>query len=169
MSFEFNQLSCSGQQIYFTADICNPVDNSYAPEITMDMEGHDGDNWVHIYRYKTGEIPYNSEQPWTQIVLPISRDSIMKYSSFRCRAELNGGPNKNCYVLIDRMRFIERSRAFTVFQNKATCVEDDSVTALIRLDSTSNALSGISPLAKLSVGICSSATFVYSLQVSSSR
>lgn len=134
MSFEFNRLSCSGQQIYFTADICNPVNNSYAPEITMDMEGRDGNNWVPIYRFKTGEIPFNSEQPWTQIVLPISRDSIMKYSSFRCRAELNGGPNKNCYVLIDRMRFIERSRAFTVFQNKATCVEDDSVTTIIRLD-----------------------------------
>ncbi|MBR6304570.1 MAG: hypothetical protein IKR37_02955, partial [Paludibacteraceae bacterium] len=141
LSFEFDQMSCSNQQIYFMADICNPVNNSYDPQITLDMEGtNDGINWTRLYRYKTGKIPYSEDKSkaWYQIALPIDRNIIKGYQKFRCMSYLNGGPNKNCYLLVDRVRFVEKSRGFSVFQNKATCQKDETVTAIIRLDYTAD-------------------------------
>lgn len=138
MNFDFNQLTCSGQQIYLVGNYCNPVDNSYEPEITADMEGSNdgGVTWTRIYRYKSGKIPYVSsgENYWHQMALPIARDSIAKYQQFRCRAEISGGSQQNAHLLIDRLRFIEKDRAFSVFQNKANCVREDSVVALIRIN-----------------------------------
>ena len=137
MNFDFNQLTCSGQQIYLVGNYCNPVNNSYEPEITADMEGsNDGSTWTRIYRYKSGTIPYHhhSEPHWYQMALPISRDAISGYRYFRCRAEISGGAQHNAHLLIDRLRFIEKDRAFSVFQNKATCVREDSVVALIRIN-----------------------------------
>ncbi|MBR4431928.1 MAG: hypothetical protein IKS76_01860, partial [Paludibacteraceae bacterium] len=137
MNFDYNQLSCSGQQIYLVANFCDPVNNNYNPQITADLEGsNDGVTWTRIYRYKSGEIPWkaHNDNPWYQMALPIDRDYIKGYSRFRCRAEINGGPNRNAHLLIDRVRFIERARSFSVFQNKATCVKEDSVTVLIRLN-----------------------------------
>jgi len=137
MNFEYNQLSCSGQQIYLVGNYCNPVNNGYNPQITADLEGsNDGETWTPIYRYKSGEIPYKAanNNPWHQMALPIARERIEGYKTFRCRAEINGAPNRNAHLLIDRLRFIEKSRSFSVFQNKATCIKDDSVTVLIRLN-----------------------------------
>jgi hypothetical protein len=138
MNFDFNQMTCSNQQIYLVGNYCNPVDNSYEPEITADMEGSNdgGVTWTRIYRYKSGKIPYreSSGAHWHQMALPISRDSIAKYEKFRCRAEISGGSQRNAHLLIDRLRFIEKDRAFSVFQNKATCIKEDSVTALIRIN-----------------------------------
>lgn len=138
MNFDFNELTCSAQQIYLVGNYCNPVDNSYEPEITADMEGSNdgGETWTRIYRYKSGKIPYVSSEGnhWHQMALPIARDEIAKYKQFRCRAEISGAPYSNCHLLIDRLRFIEKNRAFSVFQNKATCIKEDSVVALIRID-----------------------------------
>ena len=136
MNFEYDQLSCSGQQIYLVGNYCNPVQNNYDPQITADLEGWDGSKWVPIYRYKSGKIAYHapSEQHWYQMALPIGRTQIMGYEKFRCRAEIDGAPNRNCHLLIDRLRFIEKARGFTVFLDKATCIKDDSVTVLIRLN-----------------------------------
>ena len=136
MNFEYDQLSCSGQQIYLVANYCNPVQNNYDPQITADLEGWDGSQWVPIYRYKSGKIAYHDpgEEHWYQMALPIDREHIKDYRKFRCRAEIDGAPNRNCHLLIDRLRFIEKARGFTVFQDKATCIKDDSVTVLIRLN-----------------------------------
>ena len=136
MNFEYDQLSCSGQQIYLVGNYCNPINNPYDPQITADLEGWDGSKWVPIYRYKSGKIKYHpaTEQHWYQMALPIARERIEGYSKFRCRGEIDGAANKNCHLLIDRLRFIEKARGFTVFQDKATCIEDDSVTVLIRLN-----------------------------------
>ena len=138
MNFDFNKLTCSNQQIYLVGNYCNPVDNSYEPEITADMEGSNdgGETWTRIYRYKSGKIPYraSSGAHWHQMALPISRDSIANYKQFRCRAEISGGSQHNAHLLIDRLRFIEKDRAFSVFQNRATCVREDSVVALIRIN-----------------------------------
>ncbi len=137
MNFEYDQLSCSGQQIYLVANYCNPVQNNYDPQITADLEGWDGSQWMPIYRYKSGKIAYHapSEQHWYQMALPIDREHIKDYRKFRCRAEIDGAPNRNCHLLIDRLRFIEKARGFTVFQSKASCISDnDSVSVLIRLN-----------------------------------
>lgn len=143
MNFDFNQLTCSNQQIYLVGNYCNPVNNDYEPEITADMEGSmDGNTWTRIYRYKSGKIPYQSSSAshWYQMALPIARDSIDNYTYFRCRAEINGAPSPDAYLLIDRLRFVEKARGFTIFQNKVSCEENDSVTALIRLDFASDTL-----------------------------
>lgn len=138
MNFDFNELTCSAQQIYLVGNYCNPVDNSFEPEITADMEGSNdgGETWTRIYRYKSGKIPYVSSEGnhWHQMALPIARDEIAKYKQFRCRAEISGGSQQNAHLLIDRLRFIEKNRAFSVFQNKANCVREDSVVALIRIN-----------------------------------
>ena len=139
MNFDFDKLTCSAQQIYLVGNYCNPIKNGNKPEITADMEGsNDGVHWTRIYRYKSGKIPYKAHDDpnghWFQMALPISRDALRGYAHFRCRAEINGSTKHNAHLLIDRLRFIERSRGFTVFQNKATCLKSDSVTTLIRLD-----------------------------------
>ncbi len=136
MRFEYPAPSCSDQQIYLVADYCNPTSNAYQPMITADLEGWTGTKWKPIYRYKTGKIPYKEEgKTWCQMALPIARDSIKGYAKFRCTATLNGsGTTENAFLLIDRLRFIEKNRAFSVFQNKANCIKDDSVTVLVRLN-----------------------------------
>ena len=135
MNFEYPGMSCSNQQIFLVANFCNPVKNPYDPQITADLEGWDGTKWVAIYRFKTGKIEYQEgSKKWYQMVLPIDREKIKGYEKFRCTARLNGATNKNAQLLIDRLRFIEKSRTFSVFQNKATCIKEDSVTALIRLN-----------------------------------
>ena len=135
MRFDYPSLSCSNQQIYLVADYCNPVDNPFEPQITADLEGsNDGVHWTGIYRFKTGKIPYNKTSPWYQSALPIAREKIQNFKTFRCKAMLDGATNKNAQILIDRLRFIERTRSFSVFQSKAACVKDDSVSVLIRID-----------------------------------
>lgn len=136
MRFEYPAPSCSDQQIYLVADYCNPTSNAYQPMITADLEGWTGTQWKQIYRYKTGKIPYKENgKTWCQMALPIARDSIKGYAKFRCTATLNGsGTTENAFLLIDHLRFIEKNRAFSVFQNKANCIKDDSVTVLVRLN-----------------------------------
>ena len=135
MRFDYPTLSCSNQQIYLVGDYCNPVDNPFEPQITADLEGsNDGIHWTKIYRFKTGKIPYNKTNPWYQMALPIDRDKIKGYKTFRCSAMMDGATNKNAQLLIDRLRFIERTRSFNVFQSKAACVKDDSVSVLLRVD-----------------------------------
>lgn len=136
MRFEYPALTCSSQKIYLVADLCNPVKNSFSPQITADLEGtkDGGLTWETIYRFKTGKIPYDEEHMWYQFALPIDREHVKGYDYFRCTAMLDGATNKNAHLLIDRLRFIEKSRTFNVFQNKIECVQTDSVTALIRLN-----------------------------------
>ena len=136
MRFEYPALTCSSQKIYLVADLCNPVKNSFSPQITADLEGtkDGGETWETIYRFKTGKIPYDEEHVWYQFALPIDREHVKGYDYFRCTAMLDGATNKNAHLLIDRLRFIEKSRTFNVFQNKIECVQTDSVTALIRLN-----------------------------------
>lgn len=141
MKFPYPSVSCSNQQIYLVADFCNPVKNPFDPQITADLEGtkDGGATWELIYRFKTGRIPYvdnpaRESDRWFQMALPIDRDRIKDYDMFRCSAMLNGATNLNAQLLIDRLRFIEKSRSFSVFQNKATCIHEDSITALIRLN-----------------------------------
>lgn len=136
MRFEYPALTCSSQKIYLVADLCNPVKNSFSPQITADLEGtkDGGLTWETIYRFKTGKIPYDEEHVWYQFALPIDREHVKGYDYFRCTAMLDGATNKNAHLLIDRLRFIEKSRTFNVFQNKIECVQTDSVTALIRLN-----------------------------------
>ena len=139
-NFDYSGLTCSDQQIYLTFDLCNPVNNGYEPQITAELQGYDETEkqWEVIYRYKTGELKYNSTgsatRDWYQTVLPIARSAVSGYKYFRCSAMLNPSSENNAYILIDRLRFIEKSRPFSVFQNKSTCVKDDSVYVQIRLD-----------------------------------
>lgn len=135
--FEYPGMPCSDQNIYLTANICNPVNNSYRPQITADLEGWDGSTWTMIYRYKTGEIPYNSSNRWYQLVLPINQINLRGYTKFRCIALMHGSTAANSYVLIDRMRFIAKERPLNIFQNKASCLEQDGtgkVDIIARLD-----------------------------------
>ena len=136
MQFEYPGLSCSNQEIFLAFDLCNPVKNAFTPQITATMEGttDGGSTWQTIYRYKTGKIPYNEEKIWYQCVLPLDRPSIKDYQRFRCTAELDGSTDKNTHLLIDRLRFIEKSRTFNVFQGRVECTADANVTAVIRLD-----------------------------------
>lgn len=136
IKFEYPQFPCSNQQLYLVGEICNPVQNGWHPELTMDMEGiKDGDTTL-IYRYKSGKIEYQADpsKRWYQFALPIDPNTIKSYEKFICSATMNGGSNVNATLLVDRLRFVEKSRAFSVFQNKATCIKDDSVTVLIRLN-----------------------------------
>lgn len=135
--FPYPGMPCSDQLIYLTANICNPINNSYRPQITADLEGWNGTTWVPIYRYKTGEIPYNASNRWYQLVLPINQSYLEPFSGFRCVATMPGSMTEDSYVLIDRMRFIAKERPLNIFQNKASCLEQDGtgkVDIIARLD-----------------------------------
>jgi len=143
-NFVYPGLTCSNQQVFLCFDLCNPVDNSYEPQITAELQGtkDGGSTWTAIYRFKTGEIKCNRDgnptHDWWQTVLPIDRKLVSDYDYFRCTASLTGTTESNAYILIDRMYFIERSRSFSVFQNKSTCIRDDSVYVQARIDYTAD-------------------------------
>ena len=143
-NFVYPGLTCSNQQVFLCFDLCNPVDNSYEPQITAELQGtkDGGSTWTAIYRFKTGEIKCNRDgnptHDWWQTVLPIDRKLVSDYDYFRCTASLTGTTESNAYILIDRMHFIERSRSFSVFQNKSTCIRDDSVYVQARIDYTAD-------------------------------
>lgn len=135
--FEYPGMPCSDQNIFLTVNLCNPVNNAYRPQITADLEGWDGSTWTTIYRYKTGEIPYDRSHPWYQLVLPINQTYLIGYQKFRCVGTMPGSLQDNSYVLIDRMRFIAKERPVHIFQNKASCLEKDGsgeVDIIARLD-----------------------------------
>ena len=132
--FEYPQMPCSDQDIYLTANICNPVNNGYNPQFTADLEGWNGSAWVPIYRYKTGEIPYESSQRWYQLAIPIAQERLAGYQKFRCVAALPGSMEDNAYLLMDRVRFIAKERPVAVYQNKTTCLSDNKVDIVARID-----------------------------------
>ena len=132
--FEYQDVPCPDQELYLTANLCNPVDNAYRPEITADMEGYRGGVWYPIYRYKSGEIPYDAEHHWYQLVLPLSQQYIQGFTKFRCIATTQSSMEPNSFLLVDRVRFIARVRPVTVFQNKTTCLTGGKVDIVARLD-----------------------------------
>jgi len=132
--FEYQDVPCPDQELYLTANLCNPVDNAYRPEITADMEGYRNGVWYPIYRYKSGEIPYNAEHHWYQLVLPLSQKYIQGFTKFRCIATTQSSMEPNSFLLVDRVRFIARVRPVTVFQNKTTCLTGGKVDIVARLD-----------------------------------
>lgn len=135
MQFEYGERPCPDQQVYLTGRLCNPVKNGYEPQVTADLEGWDGAKWVPVYRYKTGNIPFNEAgQPWYQFVLPIDRTKIATYSKFRCTASLTGSNEQNAFLLIDRLRFIAKARPLTIFQNQTTCITGGKIDIVARLD-----------------------------------
>lgn len=134
MNFEYPQLPCSDQELFFVAELCNPVKNAYNPQITADMEGYSGGTWTPLYRFKTGEIPYNEAHPWYQVVMPIDRRTIAPYEKFRFVGYLSGSTESEAFVLMDHARFIAKARPVRVFQNRTTCLEGDSVDVVARID-----------------------------------
>ncbi len=124
MNFEFPQMSCSDQQLFFTAELCNPIRNGYNPQITAEMEGYNGSAWIPIYRYVTGELPYDDGK-WYQLVMPIDQGSIAGYQKFRFKGYLSGSTESEAYVLIDHARFIAKERPLRIYQNNSTCLESD--------------------------------------------
>ena len=138
--FEYPMIPCADQNIFLTVDLCNPVDNdNYRPQITADLLGtsDNGVTWETIYRYKTGEIPYNASQRWYQLVLPINQTYLEGFDRFRCVATMPGSMSDTAYVLIDRMRFIAKERPVNIFQNKSTCLDRNGsgvVDIIARLD-----------------------------------
>lgn len=136
-NFEYPMIPCADQNIFLTVNLCNPVNNDYRPQITADLEGWNGSAWVPIYRYKTGEIPYNASQRWYQLVLPINQTYLAGFQKFRCIATMPGSDSEKAYVLIDRMRFIAKERPVNIFQNKSTCLDRSGsgiVDIIARLD-----------------------------------
>ena len=135
MRFEYGERPCPDQQVYLTGSLCNPVKNGYEPQVTADLEGWNGSAWIPVYRYKTGNIPFNEGgQPWYQFVLPIDRTKIASYSKFRCTASLTGSNEQNAFLLIDRLRFIAKARPLTIFQNQTTCITGGKIDIVARLD-----------------------------------
>lgn len=135
MRFEYDDRPCPDQQVYLTGSLCNPVKNGYEPQVTADLEGWNGSAWILVYRYKTGNIPFNEGgQPWYQFVLPIDRTKIAGYSKFRCTASLTGSNEQNAFLLIDRLRFIAKARPLTIFQNQTTCITGGKIDIVARLD-----------------------------------
>ena len=132
-NFLYPGLTCADQQIYLCFDLCNPMkENGYEPQITAELQGtkDNGVTWTPIYRFKTGEIKFNddgeSSHDWWQAVLPIDRSRVKDYDYFRCTATLTGTIKDNAFILIDRLRFVAKERPMTVFQNKATCLDNEA-------------------------------------------
>ena len=136
LTFEYEEVPCADQEIYLTGNLCNPVKNEYEPQLTATLEGwkESESKWIMVYRYKTGEIPYNAAEPWYQFVLPIDQKKITGYSKFRCSAVLSGSESEEAYLLMDRLRFVAEARPVSVFQNKTTCLESGHVDVIARID-----------------------------------
>ena len=139
IDFTIDQPACTDQELTLVSNFANP--SSDAPHVTAKMYGKltkDGD-WKLIYTYLTGQLAQSNN--WYQVVLPLAKDTINKYVSFRCVGTVTGtNNNADAYFLFDRMRLLAKDRPLTTYQKRTTCTVNDSIFLISRIDYRSSEL-----------------------------
>lgn len=135
LDFTMDQPICTDQELTLVANFANP--SSDAPHVTAKMYGKinpSDPNWTLIYTFLTGELEQSDR--WYQVVLPLAKDTINKYKTFRCVGTVSGtDDNSDAFLLFDRMRLIAKDRPLTSYQKRTTCQNaNDSIYIISRID-----------------------------------
>lgn len=141
LDFTMDQPACTDEELTLVANFANPSSN--APHVTAKMYGKinpTDPDWTLIYTYLTGELEQSDK--WYQVVLPLAKDTINKYKTFRCVGTVSGtDDNSDAFLLFDRMRLLSKDRPLTSYQKRTTCENvHDSIYIISRIDYKSSEL-----------------------------
>ena len=138
IDFTYPQPTCTDQDLMLVANFCNPTE-SKNPRVKAEYYGHkigdpDG-QWTKIYTFLTGNLTETGK--WYQLALPLYSTVISQYDMFRCVGTVSGtgsDDNADAYLLFDRFRLLAKRQLMSVFQKHITCVQNDSIYLLSRID-----------------------------------
>lgn len=127
---------CSGQQMYFSAWVCNPCPTGVAgdlPIFRFNVQGRNqGGEWENVGQFFTGGIPKGSE--WYQVMFPLVSEKNYdesRVSIYDFAATASG----NDFLVDDICLFASRL-PLQAYQATTTCAEDSNEVILSRIDYT---------------------------------
>ena len=140
IDFTYPQPTCTDQDLVLMANFCNPTPGKN-PRVKADYYGYKDGKWTKIYSFLTGNLTETGK--WYQLALPLFSSVISQYTMFRCVGTVSGtgsDDNSDAYLLFDRFRLLAKRQLMSVFQKHTTCVRNDSITLVSRIDFQSSEL-----------------------------
>ena len=127
---------CSGQQMYFSAWVCNPCPTTVGgdlPIFRFNVQGRNqGGEWENVGQFFTGGIPKGGE--WYQVKFPLVSEKNYdesRVSIYDFAATASG----NDFLVDDICLFASRL-PLQAYQATTTCAEDSNEVILSRIDYT---------------------------------
>lgn len=127
---------CSGQQMYFSAWICNPCPTDVGgdlPIFRFNVQGRNqGGEWENVGQFFTGGIPKGGK--WYQVMFPLVSEKNYdesRVSIYDFAATASG----NDFLVDDICLFASRL-PLQAYQATTTCAEDSNEVILSRIDYT---------------------------------
>lgn len=140
IDFEYPKPACTDQDLVLVSNFCKPSNASQEnPHVKAEFFGHvpgtPDTAWVKIFTYLTGN--FIQAGAWYQLALPLRWSQISGFDKYRCVGTLNAAEGNGAYVLFDRFRLLGKRHAVTGFQKRTTCIDNDSIYLITRIDYTS--------------------------------
>ena len=140
IDFTYPKPACTDQDLVLVANFCQPNKVSIEnPHIKAEYYGHRAgrpdDEWEIIFTYLTGNLTAAGQ--WYQLALPLRWSQISGYDKYRCVGTVSAAEGDGAYLLFDRFRLLGKRHAVTGFQKRTTCIDNDSIYLITRIDYTS--------------------------------
>ena len=132
---------CSGQQMYFSAWICNPCPGDAAaknPIFRFNVQGRNkGGEWTNVGQFFSGEIPQGAAGvggQWHQVMFPIV--SEQNYDETRVSIYNFSTTNQGNDFMVDDINLFASQLPLQAYQAATTCAEDSNEVIITRIDYT---------------------------------
>lgn len=127
---------CSGQQMYFSAWVCNPSPTNQSgalPIFRFNVQGRNqGGEWTNVGQFFTGPLPKGAA--WHQIMFPIVSEE--NYDETRVSIYNFSPDNNGNDFLVDDINLFASQLPLQAYQATTTCAEDSNEVIITRIDYT---------------------------------
>ena len=127
---------CSGQQMYFSAWVCNPSPTNQSgalPIFRFNVQGRNqGGEWTNVGQFFTGPLPKGAA--WHQIMFPIVSEE--NYDETRVSIYNFSPDNNGNDFLVDDIHLFATQLPLQAYQAATTCAEDSNEVIITRIDYT---------------------------------
>ena len=130
---------CSGQQMYFSAWVCNPCPgdaNAKNPIFRFNVQGRNkGGEWMNVGQFFSGEIPQGADGvggQWHQVMFPIV--SEQNYDETRVSIYNFSTTNQGNDFMVDDIHLFATQLPLQAYQAATTCAEDSNEVIITRID-----------------------------------
>ena len=127
---------CSGQQMYFSAWVCNPCPTNVGgdlPIFRFNVQGRNqGGEWTNVGQFFTGPLPKGAA--WHQIMFPIVSEE--NYDETRVSIYNFSPDNNGNDFLVDDIHLFATQLPLQAYQAATTCAEDSNEVIITRIDYT---------------------------------
>ncbi|MGN0235680.1 MAG: hypothetical protein ACI4BD_05140 [Paludibacteraceae bacterium] len=130
---------CSGQQMYFSAWVCNPNRGTSGddPVFRFNVQGRNKENgnwteWENVGQFYTG--PISRGGAWYQVVFPIVSEE--SYTESRVSIYNFAATNSGNDFLVDDICLFASRLPLQAYQATTTCAEDSNEVIISRIDYT---------------------------------